>query len=262
GGAGWGGMVIPRIGMEVVVEFLEGDPDKPLVTGCVYNAKQTVPYPLPANKTVSTFRTQTHEGAGFNELRFEDQAGREEVFMHAQKDHNTVIENDESHTIRRDRRKDVTRDQVETIGRNKSIVVENNHTEAVKGNKSETITKDYSTTVTEGNQSVTVVSGTHTTTVKGDKLTTVQSGQEMTVIETGDRIVQVLSAGEYRTVKNDIVTVSTDGAVGITAATAVVIQAPSILLKANDANFIHIGQGVIVVEGGQTLINPREAPPG
>jgi type VI secretion system secreted protein VgrG len=255
-------MVIPRIGMEVVVEFLEGDPDKPLVTGCVYNGRQTVPYPLPANKTVSTFRTQTHEGAGFNELRFEDQAGREEIFLHAQKDHNTVIVNDETHTIGHNRAKSVGNDQVETIGHDKTIVVDNDHTEAVKGNKSETITKNYGTTVTEGNQTVTVSTGTHTTTVKGDKLTKVQSGKDTTVVETGDRIVRVLAAGEYRTVKNDIVTVSEAGAVGITAATAVVIQAPNILLKANDANFISISQGFIVIEGGQTLINPREAPPG
>lgn len=130
-GAGWGGMVIPRIGMEVVVEFLEGDPDKPLVTGCVYNGKNTVPYALPANKTVSTFKSDTHEGSGYNEFRFEDQAGREEVFMHAQKDHNTVIENDESHTIGHDRAKSVGNDQSEAIGRDKSISVGNDHRETI-----------------------------------------------------------------------------------------------------------------------------------
>ncbi|MBL3587054.1 DUF2345 domain-containing protein, partial [Rhodovulum sulfidophilum] len=85
-GAGWGGMVIPRIGMEVVVEFLDGDPDKPLVTGCVYNGRNPVPYDLPANKTVSTFKSDTHQGAGFNELRFEDENGREEVYLRAEKD--------------------------------------------------------------------------------------------------------------------------------------------------------------------------------
>ncbi|MGH1331699.1 MAG: type VI secretion system Vgr family protein [Paracoccaceae bacterium] len=91
-GKGWGGMVIPRIGMEVVVEFLEGDPDKPLVTGCVYNGKNDVPYELPKHKTRSTFKTETHKGRGFNELRFEDEKGREEIFTHAQKDVYTAIE--------------------------------------------------------------------------------------------------------------------------------------------------------------------------
>ena len=82
----WGGMIIPRIGMEVVVEFLEGDPDKPLVTGCVYNGKNMPPHELPKHKTRSTFKTDTHKGRGFNELRFEDENGREEVFLQAQQD--------------------------------------------------------------------------------------------------------------------------------------------------------------------------------
>ncbi|WP_103258931.1 type VI secretion system Vgr family protein [Tabrizicola aquatica] len=125
GGAGWGGMVIPRIGMEVVVEFLEGDPDKPLVTGCVYNAKQTVPYPLPANKTVSTFKTQTHQAEGYNELRFEDEAGREEIFLHAQKDHNTKVENNQ--TAR------VNINKVESVGHSKASEIDNFHDHVVGG---------------------------------------------------------------------------------------------------------------------------------
>jgi type VI secretion system secreted protein VgrG len=130
-GNGWGGMVIPRIGMEVVVEFLEGDPDKPLVTGCVYNGRNRVPYGLPEHKTRSTFKTNTHQGTGYNELRFEDLAGREEVFMHAQKDHNTVIENDETHAIGHDRSKSVARDQSESIGRDKSTAVGHDHGEVI-----------------------------------------------------------------------------------------------------------------------------------
>ena len=130
-GQGWGGMVIPRIGMEVVVEFLEGDPDKPLVTGCVYNGKNTVPYDLPANKTVSTFKSNTHQGSGYNEFRFEDEKDREEVFMHAQKDHNTIIENDETHSIGHDRSKTVGNDQSESIGHDKTISVGNDHRENI-----------------------------------------------------------------------------------------------------------------------------------
>ncbi|TXB66362.1 type VI secretion system tip protein VgrG, partial [Paracoccus aurantiacus] len=130
-GNGWGGMVIPRIGMEVVVDYLEGDPDKPLVTGCVYNGRNSVPYDLPANKTVSTFKSDSHKGSGYNEFRFEDESGREEVFMHAQKDHNTIIENDESHSIGHDRSKSVGNDQSESIGHDKTISVGNNHSESI-----------------------------------------------------------------------------------------------------------------------------------
>lgn len=116
-GNGWGGMVIPRIGMEVVVEFLDGDPDQPLVTGCVYNGRQKVPYALPQHKTRSTFKTKTHQGGGFNELRFEDEKGEEEVFVHAQKDQNSKIEN---HRTER-----VNVNKVESIGDSKASEVFN-----------------------------------------------------------------------------------------------------------------------------------------
>lgn len=141
-GNGWGGMVIPRIGMEVLVEFLEGDPDKPLVTGCVYNGRNKVPYGLPENKTRSTFKTNTHQGAGYNELRFEDQRDEEEVFMHAQKDHNTIIENDETHSIGHDRKKSVGNDQAEAIGHDKTIGVGNDHTETIGRDVTYSVARD------------------------------------------------------------------------------------------------------------------------
>ena len=131
-GGGWGGMVIPRIGMEVLVEFIDGDPDKPIVTGNVFNGKNGVPYELPANKTRSTFRTNTHNGqgnaTGFNELRFEDQSGEEEIFMHAQKDMSIEVLND--------RAKRVARNQAEEVGVDKSIQVGGDHDELIAGNMS------------------------------------------------------------------------------------------------------------------------------
>lgn len=125
-GKGWGGLVIPRIGMEVVVEFLEGDPDKPLVTGCVYNGKNDVPYALPQHKTRSTFKTDTHQGDGFNELRFEDEAGQEEIFVHAQKDKNTKVENNQTERV--------NVNKVESVGHNKASEVGNNLLQVVDGN--------------------------------------------------------------------------------------------------------------------------------
>lgn len=123
---GWGGMVIPRIGMEVVVEFLEGDPDKPLVVGCVYNGKNDVPYPLPDHKTRSTFKTDSHKTEGYNELRFEDQGGKEEIFIHAQKDRNErTLHN---HTER------VDNNWVQSVGHNKSLEIQNDHKEQIGGN--------------------------------------------------------------------------------------------------------------------------------
>jgi type VI secretion system secreted protein VgrG len=125
-GAGFGGQVIPRIGMEVMVAYLDGDPDRPVVTGVVPNARQKVPYSLPANKTKTVFRTQSHKSEGFNELSFEDEQGREEVFMHAQRDQRVHVENSRS--------KRVDNNQAESIGHNKTIEVGNNHQEVIGGN--------------------------------------------------------------------------------------------------------------------------------
>ncbi|KLU14765.1 MULTISPECIES: type VI secretion system Vgr family protein [Xenorhabdus] len=98
-GNGFGFMAIPRIGQEVIVSYLNGDIDRPIVTGCVYNAVNRPPLDLPAAKTRTTFKTKTHKGEGFNELRFEDAKGSEEVFIHAQKDMKNQVLNDETSNI-------------------------------------------------------------------------------------------------------------------------------------------------------------------
>ena len=96
-GKGWGAMFIPRIGQEVVVSFLEGDPDRPLITGVVYNADQMPPYTLPDEKTKSSIKTNSSKGGGgSNEIRFDDDKGSEQIFIHAQKNQDTVVENDET----------------------------------------------------------------------------------------------------------------------------------------------------------------------
>lgn len=128
---GWGGMVIPRIGMEVVVEFLEGDPDKPLVTGCVYNGRNDPPYALPENKTKSVFKTNTHQGTGFNELSFEDEKDQEMIYMHGQKDQNIEIQNDRSKTIGRDEFNTIGQDRSQTVGRDETMTVEQDQRENV-----------------------------------------------------------------------------------------------------------------------------------
>lgn len=129
-GGTWGGMIIPRIGMEVLVEFLDGDPDKPLVTGCVYNGKNMPAYPLPANKTKSVFRTDSHKAKGFNELVFEDESPDEHIAFKAQKDMSRLVLNN---SISR-----VKNDDIENVGRNKLFEVRNSF--ALDAGKSVTIT--------------------------------------------------------------------------------------------------------------------------
>jgi type VI secretion system secreted protein VgrG len=141
-GMQWGGIFTPRIGQEVVVSFLEGNPDRPLVTGSVYNAKQTVPYTLPDEQTKSTLKTNSSKGgSGFNEIRFEDKAGSEELFVQAQKDMNlTVLNNltakvtkDEAVTVQGKRTLSITGDEAHTNQGNYSLKVSGNLTIDVSG---------------------------------------------------------------------------------------------------------------------------------
>lgn len=124
-GSGWGGMIVPRVGMEVVVEFLEGDPDKPLVTGCVYNGRNAPPMSLPQNKTRSSIKTNSVGGKGFNELTFEDKSGEEYIFLHAQKNLDVKVLNSAN------RRVDF--DDTVSVGHNSNLVVAANRTETIEG---------------------------------------------------------------------------------------------------------------------------------
>jgi type VI secretion system secreted protein VgrG len=178
-GQGWGGMVIPRIGMEVVVEFLEGDPDKPLVTGCVYNERNMPHYTLPQHKTKSVFRTDTHQGEGFNELTFEDQKGHERIYMHGQKDQDIDIVND--------RNKKIGNDQTETVGRDKMIAIGRDHVETVQRDVSITVGRDVRYTVgqnqidTWGKDHVETVGNIHKETIAADHLVEIGRNREETI---------------------------------------------------------------------------------
>lgn len=114
-GKGWGAIYIPRIGQEVVVDFLEGDPDRPLIIGRVYHIQNTVPYSLPKEKTKSTVMSNSSiGGGGSNEFRFEDKKGSEEIYIHAQKDLNGVVENDQKEVIKNNRKLHVKNDSLHT----------------------------------------------------------------------------------------------------------------------------------------------------
>jgi len=144
-GKQWGAFFLPRITHEVVVSFLEGDPDRPLVTGCVYNADNVPPYDLPAKKTQSGWKSRsTKEGgtANFNELRFDDLKGSEEIYIHAEKDQNNIVENDETTNVGNDRTEEVGNDETITIGNDRTETVRNNETITIEANRTESVQKD------------------------------------------------------------------------------------------------------------------------
>src|SRR5258706_2303994 len=149
-GANWGGMAVPRMGQEVIVDFLEGDPDQPIIIGRVYNADQMPPYALPANMTQTGIKSRSSKGGGaanFNEIRFEDKKGSEQVFLHAEKNQDIEVENDETKWVGHDRKKTIDNDEnvevknnrTEKVGVDEKITIGSNRTEDVGVNEKITI---------------------------------------------------------------------------------------------------------------------------
>ena len=151
-GSKWGGIHIPRIGQEVVVTFVEVDLDAPIIVGSVYNFDQMPPYDLPANKTQSGIKTRsTLNGSpeNFNEIRFEDKKGEEQLFIHAERNQDIEVEKDETHSVGHDRTKKVENDESTTIGRNRKENVGKNETISIGENRNETVGKNETISIGE-----------------------------------------------------------------------------------------------------------------
>ncbi len=158
-GKGWGGIWIPRIGQEVVIEFLEGDPDQPIISGRVYNGDSMPAYTLPDEHTKSGFKSYSSKGGGgFNEIRFEDKKGEEQVFIHSEKDLDVRIKSDRREWIGRDRHLIVKRDKREQVERDRH--------DLSKRDLLEQIERDHHLTV-KGKEAI-QVSGSHSFAVQGD----------------------------------------------------------------------------------------------
>jgi type VI secretion system secreted protein VgrG len=187
-GAGWGAQFIPRVGMEVVVEFLEGSPDRPLVTGCVYNGANDPPFTLPGSSTQSGWRSNSSPGGGgSNELRFEDAAGLEQIYLHGQKDWAIEIKHDktqrvgnnESLAVGNDRQKFVVANEREQVGANKRISVGSNHTETIGANMNLRVGASQTVEIA-ADQNVTVA-GSRIETIGADASETVAQLKSVTV---------------------------------------------------------------------------------
>ncbi|MBD1566423.1 type VI secretion system tip protein TssI/VgrG, partial [Vibrio sp. S12_S33] len=177
-GSQYGMMAIPRIGHEVIVSFLNGDPDQPIVTGRTYHASNKAPYTLPDNKTKTVLRSETHQGEGFNELSFEDQAAQEKIYLHAQKDYEALVLNDATSHIKHDSHLTVDNDQFSHIKNNQHLTVE--------GESRDNVTKDSSLEVGGSLQH------------KVAQLTAIQTGREIS-LKAGAKIV--VEAGAEVTLK-------------------------------------------------------------
>ena len=174
-GDSFGAVTIPRIGMEVVVTYLEGNPDNPLITGCVPNKITPVPYSLPANKTKTVLRSHSspHSG-GYNELSIEDRAGQELIYLRAQRDIEQVILNDSDTKIGNDRSEQITRDSHSLISNDRFEQVDNNSSSLIKGDELHT-TQGLRSTVIGGNELISITGNSSTT---ADGTLVIQAGTQ------------------------------------------------------------------------------------
>ncbi|CAI1534344.1 TPA: type VI secretion system tip protein VgrG [Serratia fonticola] len=187
-GTKWGMSAIPRIGHEVIVEFLNGDPDQPVIIGRTYHVNNQTPGDLPATKTQMTIRSKTHKGEGFNELRFEDEKAREEIYMHAQKDHRTEILNDQFHSIGHNRTKSVGVDQQEEIGQDKRTNVGRDHFETIGNNAVIRVMKDQEIQV-ENNRTL-VVNSSKKNVIYADSIEQIGGNSRLEIEGVYDEIVK------------------------------------------------------------------------
>jgi type VI secretion system secreted protein VgrG len=149
-GTAFGFIQVPRIGQEVIVDFLEGDPDQPIITGRVYNGDHLPPWELPANATQSGVLTRSSQGGAYNHanaLRFEDKKGEEQVWLHAEKDQDIEVENDETHWVGRDRRKTIDRHETVQVKGHRTETVDLDETITVHQNRSERVDLDEKVSV-------------------------------------------------------------------------------------------------------------------
>ncbi len=248
-GPSYGSVFLPRIGHEVLVDFLDGNPDNPMIVGQLYSDHNMPPWTLPDNKTQSGVRTHsTPKGASdaFNELRFEDKKDAELIFMQAQKDLETLVKNDEKREVQNDR----------------TTIIEENDTRTVnKGNDTHTIKEgNQSNEVSKGNQVNEVKQGNQTITVSGNRTIEVKKGNESTTVKMGNITIKA-SAGKITieaaqsielkvgtsSLKLDPSGVQMKGAMIKIAGTGMAeLKAPMTTVK---------GDGVLILKGGVTMIN-------
>jgi type VI secretion system secreted protein VgrG len=189
-GANFGMTSIPRVGTEVIVQFLDGNPDRPLVTGMVPNTDTMPPWPLPANKTQSGILSRSTPGGSYenaNAIRFEDAKGKEQLWLHAEKDQLTEVENDEDKWVGNDRRKTVDRDETTHIKRNRAETVDNDETITVHNNRTERVDHNEKISIGDnrvedvGNDETISIGGTRSVTIGGMKLETVTLAKALTI---------------------------------------------------------------------------------
>lgn len=187
-GDGYGFLATPRIGQEVIISYLNGDIDRPIITGTTYNGKNRPPIDLPRHKTQMTIKSKTHKGEGFNEMRFEDEKGLEEIYFHAQRNHRTNVLNDQFIDIDHNRTKNIGLDQRETVGRDKRTNVGQDHYETIGRNSIIRVMSDQEIEI-ENNQT-TIINSSRKQEIYADNITKTGGNQRLEIEGTYDEIAK------------------------------------------------------------------------
>jgi len=228
-GKNWGGISLPRIGQEVVVSFMEGDPDRPLITGRVYNDEQMPPYTLPDNQTQSGMKTRSSKGGSaenFNEIRFEDKKGEEELYIHAETNCNRVVENDDTLKVGFDKKD--------------------------PGDQTIEIYNDRTETIEMGNETLTIKTGNRVESIdKGNETLTIKMGNRDTNIKMGKDTLEAMQSIEMKvgsnSIKIDQSGITIKGLmIKIEGTTMAEMKSPMTTVK---------GDGMLTLKGGITMIN-------
>lgn len=247
-GNGWGASFIPRIGHEVIVTFLDGDPDRPIVTGTVYNGANKPPYSSKTQSGIKTHSTKGGSAANYNELRFEDKKGSEQIYIHAEKNMDTMVENDESLTVDNDRTKIIGRNENSTIENDRNKVVNNNQTESIKKNKSIDVGNNHAETI--GKDKTLDVASNHVESI----------GKDMT-IKIGKNLIESVE-GEYSEkvtkgygLKAKTISMEADKEVVIKTGSAKIVMKSNGDITMSGKNINVKGSGNVVIKGSKVTAN-------
>jgi type VI secretion system secreted protein VgrG len=258
-GKQWGAWYLPRVGQEVVVEFLEGDPDRPLVTGSVYNADLLPPFELPANKTWSGVRTRSSKEAGAancNEIRFEDKKGSEELFLHAEKDELHEVENDLTITVGNDRTLTVEGNKTETVEKSKTVTVKEDHGETISGSMTLSVEKERTMLVSK--DLTENVDGKMSLTVAKDRDTTVQGGLNVKVSKDVNETIEgnaTRDVTKKSVLKAKEVTVEADDKITLKTGKAKIEMKKNGDITISGAKITVKGSGDVIIKGSKVTLN-------
>ncbi len=259
-GAMWGFLFVPRVGMEVIVQFLDGDPDRPIITGCVYNGAHSTPVKLPEKKTQSVIRTQSSPGgAGYNELRFEDAAGDEHVWFRAQKDHTAHVLHDHKESVDHDQTTVVKHDSFLEVGNDRAVVVKGNQKHAVTKNQGVAVKGNALREVT-GNESL-VVHKSRTTHVDQEWKLTADEGASVAVggsakldMKPDEILMEAPSGITFKCGDNKIAMTPTGITLQTSAGAKVVLQGPMVNVEGG-ANVTVKAGAMLTIQGVLVKIN-------